>query len=60
MPGLNSTPAYRDQPIWLQVRLPPEHWNMIRMRTVAITGIIMTAIADTITAQITTATEINI
>jgi hypothetical protein len=33
---------------------------MIRMRTVAITGIIMTAIADTITAQITTATEINI
>jgi hypothetical protein len=60
MPELNSTPVFgdrrmRQQSLWLQ-----EHWSTIRMPAAITTGIITTAIADTITAQITTAMEINI
>jgi hypothetical protein len=60
MPGLNSTPVFGDQRMWQQSLWHPEHWSMIRMPAAITTGIITMAIADTITAQIITAMEINI
>jgi len=41
-------------------RLLPERWNMTRMHTAIIMGIIMMVIADMITVQTITAKGINV
>jgi hypothetical protein len=60
MQGLNSTPVFGDQRMRRQSLWLPEHWSTIRMPAAITTDIITMAIADTITARITTATGINV
>ena len=57
---LNFMPGFRDQQTQQLSLSFPEHWNTIRMPIAITTDIITMAIADTITARITTATGINV
>jgi hypothetical protein len=60
MQGLNSLPVFRDRRTRPQKPLLQGHWNMTRMLTAIIMGIITMVIADTITVQTITATGINV
>ena len=53
-------PVFGDQRMRQQSLWHPEHWSTIRMPAAITTDIITMVIADMITAQITTATEINV